>query len=248
MRMLFFLILMLTSVGTEAQTQRTFYVAAKSGLSLRENQDIGSKVVLKIPYGTKLSISYPDESVNTNTEGMDGQWVKTSFNGKTGYVVNSYLLPWPPPKATVKTMKEYLAQVSAIAGPPVINKNNAPDIAEDYHGMKKQLYKNGAEYHEETFYEANNDIYFLPNFTLQQGFLLLRLLPEFIDVFSENASYPTADLTTKRGESDYIIKVEKMPESEWITKISVAYEDGASYSFEMFLLGGQLVINFGGGI
>jgi hypothetical protein len=248
MRNLFFLVLMVASLGSMAQVPGSFYVAAKSGLSLREKQDLNSKVIVKIPYGTKIAVSYPDEAVTTSAEGMEGQWAKTTFNGKTGYIVNSYLLPWPPPKSTTQTMKQYLAQVSAVAGVPVVIKNGAADISEDYHNMKKQLFKNGAEYHEETFYEANNDTYFLPGFSLQQGFILLRLLPEFKNVFSDKAMFPTTDMTTKNGEIENTIKVDKPGDGDWINKITVTYEEGASYSFEMFLLGGQLVISFGGGV
>jgi len=250
MRKFLFLTLIVITIDGMAQWPGTFYVAAKNGLSLREKQDINSKVLVKIPYGTKVSVSYMDETVNISSEGMEGQWTKTSFSGKTGYVVNTYLLPWPPPKATVKTLKQYLPQVSAVAGVPVIVKSSMESVESGGANTKKQLFKNGSEYHEETFYESNNDSYFLPGFTLQQGFVLIRLIPEFKDVFAENAVFPNTDITTKRGQSDYSIKVEKekMGDYDWINKIKVEYEDGAVYTFEMFLLGGQLVISFGGGV
>lgn len=251
MRNFFLLALIVTTIDCMAQWPGSFYVAAKSGLSLREKQDINSKVLVKIPYGTKITVAYPDETINISSEGIDGAWAKTTFNGKSGYVVNSYLLPWPPPKATVKTLKQYLPQVSVIAGTPVVVKSASIESLESGgSNMKKQVFKNGSEYHEESFYESNNDIYFLPGFTLQQGFVLIRLIAEFKDVFAENAVFPNTDLTTKRGQSDYIIKVEKekMGDSDWINKITVEYEDGAYYTFEMFQLGGQLVISFGGGV
>jgi len=241
---------MISAIESGAQWPGTFYVAAKNGLSLREKQDINSKVLVKIPYGTKISVSYMDETVNISSEGMEGQWANTTFGGKKGYVVNTYLLPWPPPKATVKTLKQYLPQISAVAGVPVIVKSSMESVESGGANTKKQLFKNGSEYHEETFYESNNDSYFLPGFTLQQGFVLIRLIPEFKDVFTENAVFPNTDITTKRGQSDYTIKVEKekMGDSDWVNKIKVEYEDGAIYTFEMFLLGGQLVISFGGGV
>lgn len=251
MKKFFLLALIFITADSMAQWAGTFYVAAKSGLSLREKQDINSKVLAKIPYGTKITVTYPDETINISSEGMDGAWAKTTFGGKSGYVVNSYLLPWPPPKATVKTLKQYLPQVSSAAGVPVVVKSNSIESLESGgSSMKKQLFKNGAEYHEEQFYESNNDSYFLPGFTLQQGFLLIRLISEFKDVFAETAVFPRSDITTKRGQSDHIIKVEKekLGDSDWINKIKVEYEDGAYYAFEMFLLGGQLVISFGGGV
>src|SRR5690349_5381753 len=111
MRKFLFLALIVFTIDGMAQWPGTFYVAAKNGLSLREKQDLSSKVLVKIPYGTKITVSYTDETVNISSEGMEGQWANTSFGGKKGYVVNTYLLPWPPPKATVKTLKQYLPQV-----------------------------------------------------------------------------------------------------------------------------------------
>ncbi|HPN59364.1 MAG TPA: SH3 domain-containing protein, partial [Chitinophagaceae bacterium] len=95
-----------------AQT-RTAWVAAKSGLSIREKPAIGAKVLDKIPYGTKISILNTDEElVAVVTEGMHGFWEKVTFNNKTGYIVGSYLLPIAPPKlATVKEMADYFKQV-----------------------------------------------------------------------------------------------------------------------------------------
>lgn len=250
MRKIFFLALIFSPLGLAAQNG-SFYVAANNGLSLREKKDANSKVLVKIPYGTKLAVNYPEEIVNISTEGMEGAWAKTTFGGKTGYIVNSYLIPWPPPKSTVKTMKQYLSQVSAVAGTPVTVKNGSIEFLEaGGSNMKKQLFKNGAEYHAETFYEANNDIYFLPGFTIQQGFLLLRLIPEFKDVFGANEIYPNETKTIKRGEREYRITVdaEKSGDYTWMKRISVEFEDGAVYNFDMFILGGQLVISFGGGV
>lgn len=243
------------SLGCAAQLNGTFYVAAKGGLSLREGKDLNSKALVKIPYGAKITVNYPDEIVNITLEGIEAAWAKTTYGGKAGYVANAYLIPWPPPKATVKNMKEYLAQVSPATGAPFVVKNGSIEFLEaGGSNMKKQFYKNGAEYHEEIFYESGNNIYFLPGFTLQQGFILLRLIPEFRGVFGETDSFPTEDKTIKRGEEgageDYVIKVERAggnPDG-WLEKIKIEYADGAYYTFEMFQLGGQLIISFGGGV
>lgn len=51
----------------------SFYTAAKSGLSLRENPAIDAKVIDKIPYGTKITLLTTDEEKKTIvTEGMEG--------------------------------------------------------------------------------------------------------------------------------------------------------------------------------
>jgi hypothetical protein len=226
---------------------QNWYVAAKSGLSMRDKPDAKATVLEKIPYGTKLTITYSDATIQTSNEGMNGEWAKTTHNSKTGYVVNSYLLPWAPPKATVKTMKEYFQQLAAPVVTPFTYQNGHPDSLEaDYYIVKKYLFKNGAEMHEEGFYESNNNNYFLPGFSIQQGFILARLIPEFEDIFLATDVFPKNDTTIKKGEKEIAIKVYK--DGDWITRITADYEEGAVYSFSMSVVGGQLMISFGGGL
>lgn len=256
MKSLFALLLLCISLTVQAQFTRTetVYVAAKSGLSIREKPDAKATVLGKIPYGTKITTTYNSEEEQKDivTEGLQGYWIKTSWNGKTGYVVNSYLLPVAVPKAGTKTMKDYFKQLSAVAGPVLtVKKGEGSNIGENYSEIKKQLFKNGFEYHEAGFYEASYDTYFLPGLSVQQGFLLLRLIPEFKDVFSETDEYPSENKTRKPkadGEDAGTIKVIKPDGGNWTEKIIVDYSDGAYYHFELFELNGQLVISFGGGV
>lgn len=252
MKKILFLAAILVSATTLAQWPGDFYVAAKSGLSLREKQGAGSRLITTIPYGTKIKVSYPDESVSITLEGMTGSWAKTTYGGNTGYVADLYLLPWAVPAAATKTLKQYLAQVSPAAGAAVNVKNENPDLFEDgVTSMKKQIFRNGAEYHEEQFYESNNDSYFLPGFSMEQGFLLMRLIPEFVPVFDSKAPFPLESKKYQRNGKEYSLFVEKEILSDTYTiinRIKVEFEDGVFYTFEMFRLGGQLVISFGGGV
>ena len=92
------------SLNLFAQTG-VFYVAAKSGLSIREKPGANEKVIDKIPYGTKITLPQDDgEWISVRTEGMFGFWRKVKYNNKTGYIVGSYLFPVPPPKSTETTM------------------------------------------------------------------------------------------------------------------------------------------------
>jgi len=246
-----FLLLLLNSIISISHAQSKWYVAAKNGLSIRERPDVKSTVTGKIPYGTSIITSYDDAVISISTEGITGEWVKTSHAGKTGYVINSYLLPQAPPKATIKTMKEYLSQLSPVAGNVlIIKKGSMNNVEEGGSETKKQLYKNGAEYHSVAGYEWNNDTYFLPDFTTEQGFILLRLIPEFKSVFADGDVFPTKNSTLKKGEVEYDIKVESedIGKEKWIKRITIEFADGAVNTFEMFQLGNQLVISFGGGV
>jgi hypothetical protein len=249
MKKIILLAMLFTSLLTAAQNN--LYVAARSGLSMRDKPDAKATVIGKIPYGTKISVNYPEEIVNITTEGIVGAWAKTTFNGKTGYVVNSYLFPMAPPKATVKTMKEYLAQLSPVFGAKLVVKSGKMDnIEEGGWELHKQLYKNGAEWHEHLGYEYHSTAYFIPGFTLTQGFLLLRLIPEFKDIFNDKDEFPTENKTIKKGEVEYDIKVEKemLGDNPWYKKIKLEYADGALVFFEMYQIDNQLVIFTGSGV
>ena len=232
---------------------RTAWVAAKSGLSIREKPAIGAKVLDKIPYGTKISLlNTEEELVSVVTEGMHGYWEKVSFNNKTGYIVGSYLLPVAPPKlATVKEMTDYFKQVYTPFGNKlVVKEGERHNIEEGGFELQKQLYKNGAEWHRFMGYEYGSDTWFLPDFTLEDGFILMRLIPEFKEVFGDKDEFPTESRTFKKGEREYSITVEKemIGEHPWIKRINISYEDGAMYEVQLYQLENQLVIFFGSGV
>jgi len=243
------------SCKTSAQlTGGPFYVAAKTGLSIRENPDAGAKVLDKIPYGTKLNLlDQEEEKKSITTEGIDGYWQKVKFNNKTGYILDSYLFPWPPPKlASVKEFKNYLAQVTVPFGAKLLVKSGTMNNIEEMGWqVTKQLYKNGAEWHEHLGYEYGSDVYFLPGFSLQQGFLLLRLIPEFKDMIGEKDEFPTESKTFKKGEVEYEVKVYKQSfghDYTWVEKIHIEYSDGPSWILELYMLDNQLVVFMASGV
>jgi hypothetical protein len=247
--LLFLLAVVVLSLSVAAQT--TFYVAAKSGLSMRDKPDAKATVIGKIPYGTKVNVNYPGDIVNISTEGITGAWATVTHGGKTGYIVNSYLFPSPPPKAGIETMKQYLAQLSAPFGTKLVVRNGTMNnIEEGGWELRKQLYKNGAEWHEFAGYEYSSNTFFLPLFTIEQAFVLLRLIPEFKEVFDDKAEFPTKSKTIKKGEVEYEIKVETemIGDNPWIKKISVGFADGAMYDFQMYMIENQVVIFYGSGV
>lgn len=242
------------SIIAVAQQNSTMYVAAKTGLSIREKPEAASKVLEKIPYGTKITrLEMTEEKKSITTEGILGYWQKVKYNNKTGYIVDSYLFPWPPPKlTTVKEMKNYFSQVTVPFGAKLLVKSGTMNnISEGGWQVTKQLYKNGAEWHEHQGYEYGSDIYFLPGFSLEQGFLLLRMIPEFKEVIGEKDEFPTASKKFKKGDIDYEITVEKRSFGEefvWVDKIHIEYSEGATYIFEMYMLDNQLVIFMASGV
>jgi hypothetical protein len=248
MKKIFYSVLLFIAAVAGAQ-EPVVYVAAKTGLSIREKPETSAKVLGKIPYGTKISLSAMNEAAkNINTEGLSGTWRKVTYDNKTGYIVDSYLFSIPPPKASAKTMKDYLAQLSAPAGAKLEIKKTG--IEGEGSILNKQLYKNGAEWHEFLGYEYNSDTYFLPDFTMQQGFLLIRLLEEFKEAVSEKDEFPVKSKTVNKGDHEYAIKVENetVTDLPLINRITIEFESGAYYKLELFQLDNQLVVFYGGGV
>ena len=256
MRRFFLLPLLIIALGAAAQQSGTMFVAAKSGLSIREKPDAAAKVLDKIPYGTKITL-IPDtvELKSLVTEGITGYWQKVKYNNKTGYILDSYLFPWAPPKlATVKEMKNYFAQVTIPFGSKLVVKSGRVNNYAEQDGWEitKQLYKNGAEWHHYSGYESGSDAYFLPEFSMEQGFLLLRLIPEFKEVFGEKDEFPTENKTFKKGDVEYTITVTKQVWADqthpYVDRIHIEFSPDASYEFDMYIVDGELVITFGGGV
>jgi len=255
MRKFVLLPLLIISLNVVAQQSGTMYVAAKSGLSIREKPDAAAKVLDKIPYGTKITLIRQEEELKSIvTEGIHGYWQKVKYNNKTGYILDSYLFPWAPPKlATVKEMKNYFAQVTVPFGSKLVVKSgNMNNIEESDWELYKQLYKNGAEWQKSLAYESGSDSYFLPGFSMEQGFLLVRLIPEFKEVFGEKEEFPTGNKIYKKGDVEYTVIVNKLTwegqEHPFVEKIHIEFSPDVSYSFDMYMVENQLVISFGGGV
>jgi hypothetical protein len=244
-------ILVFISVTLSAQTHGGF-VALKTGLNIRDKASTSGKVIDKIPYGTRVSfLETPEEPEMIRTEGMTGYWRKVTYNNKTGYIIDSYLFPVAPPKATVKKLKDYLVQLAPPFGAKlVVTSGKMNNVEEGGWELQKQLYKNGGEWHHFAGYEYGSDTYYLPDFTMQQAFQLIRMIPEFEKVWDVKDEFPTTSKTIKKGEIDYMVTVETegMTEEPWIKRISIEYADGAVYSFELFMLDNQVVIFFGSGV
>lgn len=254
MKKLFFFLFIFYAAVSLAQQSGTMYVAAKTGLTFREEPTTSSRAIDNIPYGTKLTIIQIDEELKSHVaENLMGYWQKVKYNNKTGYILDSYLLPWAPPKlSTVNQMDQYISQITVPFGNKLIVKSGSTNEFEEMDWeIQKQLYKNGSEWHRNMGHEYGCDVYFLPGFSIQQGFLLLRLIPEFKNAIGLNDAFPIENKTYKRGEEDFKITVDKEVYGDgypWYKKIQFEYEDGAYYDLQLYLMDNQLVISFSSGV
>jgi hypothetical protein len=241
---------------TLAQQVKEMYVAYSTGVNMRKTPSLKAELLGKIPYATKLKIDASKKDTSfLSIEGLYGYWVPVSYNNKTGWVLDCYLVALVPPKKGTKKMEDYLAQITTKFGTVLQKANgNMNVITESGNKQTKQLYKNGAQHNTYAGYEYYSDTYVLPNVTMQEAFLLLRQIEEFAMLFTEKTDFPTTSKQEKRklnnGETEFTYKItkESFGNYDWIKKIEIEFQDGASYNFQMFQLENDVVILFGGGV
>lgn len=111
--------------------QQNVYVAAESGLSLRDQPDISAKMLTKLAYGEAIGIL---EETDINLvivdagEKVSGKWVKVETRNHIGYVFNGYLSP----NKIAKTIKVDLDNLN------IEIKNLATSDYKRAHNLKQQ--------------------------------------------------------------------------------------------------------------
>ena len=100
-------------------SKKTYYkVTARSGLKLRKSASTSSTKLLTIPYGTKLT--------GTISKG----WLKTTYNGKTGYCYAEYLKDVTSDSTATSKERNYVTMKStairATASKKATNKKTIP--------------------------------------------------------------------------------------------------------------------------
>lgn len=76
--------------------QEEAYVAAESGLSLRDQPDVSGKMLTKLAYGEAIGVIEETDKnlvVLDGGEKISGKWVKVETRNHIGYVFNGYLSP-----------------------------------------------------------------------------------------------------------------------------------------------------------
>lgn len=76
--------------------QQDAYVAAESGLSLRDQPDVSAKMLTKLPYGEAIGVLEETAIKLVIVDAgkkVSGEWVKVETRNHIGYVFNGYLSP-----------------------------------------------------------------------------------------------------------------------------------------------------------
>lgn len=185
-------------------TQGPFYVAAKSGLFLRDQPSAKGKLIKKLAYGDKLTFEgyglYSDTA--TMVEGFACDWIKVKAGKDTGYVIDPFLFPIPPPTVNITSIDQYIRSSSyAVYDSLKIGKDDAK-VEEGADITYKSLFKSGAEIQKRDAFEYHSSVYMLPHFDTRRAFHLLRLIKEqdsnLIDAKDE---FPLQSIVHDRGNN-----------------------------------------------
>lgn len=94
LKMILAIVLVFNLALVEAQQEA--YVAAESGLSLRDQPDVSAKMLSKLAYGEAIGILEKTDKKLVVLDGgkkVSGEWVKVETRNHIGYVFNGYLSP-----------------------------------------------------------------------------------------------------------------------------------------------------------
>ncbi len=88
------------------EAPKFLYVLAPSGLTLREFNNLQSKKLAVIPFGTIVNIIKIEEKTTMDVGGIAGGMDEVEFNGQSGFAFNGYLSRFSPPQHTISA-KDY---------------------------------------------------------------------------------------------------------------------------------------------
>lgn len=235
------------SLTINALAQSTFYAASRSGLNLREQASSNAPVVTKIPYGakvTKAADSNPGELV---TEGMSAQWMRVQYEGRPGYVANVYLLPFAPP-ATPNNgdLLGYLKGLSPQVGSSKKMTGNSPETGET--SVERHVYQNGICYRVFSGYEYGAETIWLPGITLQQGFVLARLLSPEQGLLSMSDVFPNKSTEGESPSRHSVRLTQPYPGSDWVSAIHYEWCEAGCYQLEIRYEEGEVSITIASGV
>jgi len=205
MRYLLLLAGLIMAIAVYAQpSQGPFYVAAKSGLFLRDQPSAKGKLIKKLSYGDKLTFEgfglYSDTA--TMVEGFACDWIKVKAGKDTGYVIDPFLFPVPPPAGYTASIDEYVRSISyPVYDSLKVGKDDAK-VEEGADVTYKSLFKNGAEIQKRDAFEYHSSVYMLPLFNTRNAFHLLRLIKEQdSNLVDDKDEFPLQSKVIDRGNN-----------------------------------------------
>jgi hypothetical protein len=212
-----------------------YYVAAKSGLSIRKSPSLKSPLVKKIAYGDKVEFMHFDYTSDSTTivDGFPCQWMMIKQGKDSGYVVDAFMFPIPPPSTKHQTIEDYIRSISK----PIVDSlkfgDDNPRVEESIDITYKSIFKNGVEIIKRQCYEYGSATYILPSFDSRKAFQLLRLIEnEDSTSVEKNDDFPIKNKVITRNKECKVsiftdTKKDTFLKSPWHILFSLEFENFA---------------------
>lgn len=238
------LLLICFITGITCKAQSDLYSAARAGLNLREAPEQSSKVLDKVPFGEKMKVVTDTLFGVAYTEGMQCYWQKVHYMGKTGYVANAYALPIKPPAAAPDDLLIYLETVATKVGE---NQYEVRYMEELGVRVEKKLFKSGLSYRIIKGYEYFKETIWLPGFSMEQAFVLARLISPISGLLNQEDAFPGESKKSEEMDSKSI-EVKYAYKNLYPQYVRLEYCEGACYILTLDNEGGEISISISAGV
>ena len=245
-RFLYISLFFFLSLAASGQPQ--LYVSAPGGLGVCKKPSVTAKLNGKILYGEKVDVVGADSALLVS-EGFRTKFIKVAAGKNSGYVVDCYTLPFPPPKAGTKTFEDYLQQLSHIVGTD--REASSKKISPYTSDLVKLSFDNGAELWQQVGVSSKLVQIVLPNCSVQQAFQITRLIGEFHRVVTSSTYFPLiTDTASSKTPNRKVTVLREEPADDInspIWKIHFESTSGVYEMLEIFDLDGNAVISYEAG-
>jgi hypothetical protein len=207
----------------------TLYVWARSGLNIRTEASVRGKKLGKLEAGEALMViettnrAYQVRAIDSVEEDgtpliLTGTWIKVKAGQFEGYVIDTYLLKYPP------NLKGGLSGfMQSFQSEPI------EEVLEYYEGCESgdstdcysvnAVAKNGMVYSLESYYVGTDESLTIPGLTVEEGFVLLNFFFPLEDANLRKKGYSTLAvmsnsdneiwLSGEEGMCEYSISVQE---------------------------------------
>lgn len=238
-----FLVIWFAIYFTVSHLHGQLYVAAPSGLSLREGPSSNSKRIELLPYGTEINDFVQSYDHSDVIDGHSGYWYSVSKNGKQGFIFSGYTIPYAVPRQGELNLENYLSR--AFNNPICLDSlTQNGDDGSGYAALYTNLYQNGVIYTHATGYEWHESSLINLDISLSQAYLYACLIDRTFQCIyktittADNQLKLTFPASGTTQYNDYHIHYNG-------TEVLI---DTEHYFIKIFYLHGRAAITWGGGV
>lgn len=168
---------------------KTRYIWAESGLSLRSEASADAQKLTVIPYGETVEFIEDTYNVFTVQETKDfkytDSWLKIKYKNFEGYAFGGYISKMPPPNKNEVSVEEYLNRTLKLLDKTVIQKyKDCVEVADQSCISEYTLsFNKGVSYNSWQGEGGGTETLVIPNINLLQAFILGTHFCDMYDQF-----------------------------------------------------------------